>query len=102
MTYEEKQIKCRECNQFFAFTVGEQMYFSERGLVNEPKRCPNCRVLIRLLRSGKDTTEACKVNCATCGVVTTVPFQPRGYKPVYCNLCMQEKKAAMTKDLMAV
>lgn len=92
MTFEDKNITCRDCNGTFVFSAGEQQFFSVKGLVNEPKRCPNCRLVMRLQRSGEDSSRAAEVNCAECGKMTRVPFQPKGYRPVYCTYCFQNKK----------
>ncbi|MGH7684802.1 MAG: CxxC-x17-CxxC domain-containing protein, partial [Vulcanimicrobiaceae bacterium] len=31
--------------------------------------------------------------CSQCGRTAEVPFQPRGYKPVYCRECFQQKQS---------
>ncbi len=36
-------LYCRDCNQEFTFTTGEQEFFESRGLTNAPSRCPTCR-----------------------------------------------------------
>jgi hypothetical protein len=43
MEYHDKVLKCAECNAEFVFTAGEQMFFSDKGFKNEPKRCKNCK-----------------------------------------------------------
>jgi len=35
-------LRCADCGQQFIFTVGEQIYFSDKKL-SLPKRCPTCR-----------------------------------------------------------
>ncbi|HBW13533.1 MULTISPECIES: zinc-ribbon domain-containing protein [Proteiniclasticum] len=40
---EDKKIICRDCNNEFVFTVGEQEFYKEKGFENEPVRCPDCR-----------------------------------------------------------
>ena|SRR5688572_25793592 len=89
---EDKLLNCRDCHGTFVFTAGEQEFFAVRGLANEPKRCANCRLLLRMQRSGKDISTVAEVNCHTCGALTKVPFQPRGYSPVYCTLCYALKR----------
>jgi CxxC-x17-CxxC domain-containing protein len=32
------------------------------------------------------------VVCASCGQTTTVPFEPRGDRPVYCKSCYRPKQ----------
>jgi len=40
---EDKMLKCVDCQSEFTFTAGEQEFYSSKGFVNEPKRCPACR-----------------------------------------------------------
>jgi CxxC-x17-CxxC domain-containing protein len=92
MGFEDKSLTCRDCEKLFVFSGGEQEFFAAKGLVNEPKRCPNCRLLMRIQRNGEDVNRVAEVSCAECGVPTRVPFQPKGYRPVYCAYCFQTKK----------
>ncbi|HUV03678.1 MAG TPA: zinc-ribbon domain-containing protein [Armatimonadota bacterium] len=39
----DKILRCRECNQQFVFTVGEQEFYAQKGFQNEPGRCGPCR-----------------------------------------------------------
>lgn len=41
--FEDKTIKCIDCGEEFTFTAGEQAFYKEKGLTNEPKRCKECR-----------------------------------------------------------
>jgi CxxC-x17-CxxC domain-containing protein len=95
MQFTDRTLTCRDCNRPFVFSAGEQEFFSIKGLVNEPKRCPNCRLLMRMQRIGEDASRAAEVPCAECGQVTRVPFQPKGYRPVYCTYCFQTKKGEL-------
>ncbi len=47
---------------------------------------------MRVMRNGEDPTKTAEVNCAECGSPTRVPFQPKGYRPVYCSYCFRTKK----------
>jgi hypothetical protein len=49
---QDKTLTCGECGQEFTFTVGEQEFYSSRGLMNEPKRCSECRAARRRERQG--------------------------------------------------
>jgi len=104
MSFQNKELACRDCNKTFVFTAGEQEFFAQKGLINEPKRCPNCRILMRVQRNGEDPSRTAEVNCAECGSPTRVPFQPKGYRPVYCSVCFRTKKAETqnTGDTTAV
>ena len=39
----DNTLSCRDCNNEFIFTVGEQEFYKEKGFENEPVRCPDCR-----------------------------------------------------------
>lgn len=94
MTFTDRFLSCRDCSASFLFSAGEQEFFSTKGLTNEPKRCHNCRVLMKVRRSGKDEEATSEVTCAECNTPTRVPFKPSGYKPVYCSACFNAKKCA--------
>lgn len=95
MSIKNKNLICRDCQNVFVFSEGEQEFFNAKGLTNEPKRCANCRILIRMQRNGEDPKQTAEVNCAECGTPTRVPFQPKGYRPVYCSACFRTKKCTV-------
>lgn len=39
----DKTLICKDCNNEFVFTEGEQAFYKEKGFQNEPQRCPDCR-----------------------------------------------------------
>lgn len=41
--YEDKTIICKDCGKEFTFTAGEQAFYAQKGLTNEPVRCKECR-----------------------------------------------------------
>lgn len=94
MQFEDKTLTCTECGIEFVFSAGEQEFFHLRSLTNVPKRCPNCRLTLRFSRAGKDTTNLTEVACADCSRATRVPFKPKGYRPVYCNDCLAQRKTS--------
>jgi CxxC-x17-CxxC domain-containing protein len=85
MAFEDLTLRCRECSADFVWTAGEQLFFQEKGLLNQPQRCPNCRVLKRQGRIS--SRRMFDVVCAECGKPTQVPFEPREARPVYCSDC---------------
>lgn len=89
MALEDKTLVCVDCGKEFTFTVGEQEFYQSHSLVNEPKRCPECRVARRRERQGNPNQprQMYNVTCAGCGTETTVPFEPRNGRPVYCREC---------------
>ena len=41
--YQDKVLTCIGCGEEFIFTAGEQLFFADKGLKNEPKRCKPCK-----------------------------------------------------------
>ena len=97
MTFADKPLKCRECGADFVFTVGEQAFYAEKGLLNEPQRCPACRANRRRERAGGNPRIMHPVICAECGAETTVPFVPRNDRPVYCSQCYERMRASQSQ-----
>jgi CxxC-x17-CxxC domain-containing protein len=113
MEFFDKTLTCRECTKEFLFTAGEQEFYMQKGLLNEPGRCPECRIRRRVeamaSASGQaqaeevpvqepvatvvsSVKEVSEILCAECGKKTTVPFKPRLLKPVYCKSCFDKQK----------
>ncbi len=94
MAFADKSINCVECGSAFTFTGGEQEFYSQKGYMNEPKRCISCRANRRAQRTGVEAREMHPAKCAKCNVETRVPFRPRGDRPVYCSSCFATVSAA--------
>ncbi len=92
MSFEDKSLTCRDCGTTFVFTAGEQGFYLEKGLLNEPQRCSSCRANRRRDRSANGTREMTTVTCASCGGNASVPFVPRLDRPVYCSGCFEESR----------
>ncbi len=100
MAFADITITCRDCGKEFIFTAGEQEFYAQKGFLHDPIRCPECRrerkqsIAKRKQRSNDHQSPPresvrTEVICAACGKPTTVPFVPRGDKPVYCADCFQ-------------
>jgi CxxC-x17-CxxC domain-containing protein len=89
VSFEDKTLTCRDCGRDFTFTAGEQEFYESRGLMNEPRRCPECRSARRSSDGGRGPREMHDAICANCGKSTQVPFVPTGARPVYCADCFQ-------------
>lgn len=98
MEFDDRTLMCRECNQPFTWTAGEQQFYQEKGLVNIPVRCPSCRAA-RKAKQGLPERAQTEVTCAGCGATTTVPFVPRNGRPVYCSHCFDK---ARTQQALAL
>jgi CxxC-x17-CxxC domain-containing protein len=111
MSFADKQLVCRDCGNNFVFTAGEQEFYASKGLQNEPVRCPPCRSARKSNRltepeegyvrygvfasfGGRTPRQMHPATCAECGMMTEVPFQPRGDRPVYCSSCYNKIKGA--------
>lgn len=40
---KDKIIICKDCGKEFIFTVGEQEFYKEKDIQNDPVRCKKCR-----------------------------------------------------------
>jgi len=96
MDLQDKTLVCRDCGSNFIFTAGEQGFYIEKGLMNEPQRCSNCRANRRRERSNGGSREGSTITCASCGQEATVPFVPRLDRPVYCNDCFSGQREHAT------
>ncbi len=93
--FADRSISCVDCGEQFVWTVGEQVFFHDKGLKNEPKRCKPCKQAKndRLAAISASQVAGIKqkievnVTCAQCGQQTTVPFYPSQGRPVYCRSC---------------
>jgi len=93
--FQDRSISCIDCGESFLWTAGEQIFFHDKGLRNEPKRCKRCKqaknerlaaVSVAQSSGVKQRIEV-MVTCAQCGSQTTVPFYPSQGRPVYCRSC---------------
>jgi CxxC-x17-CxxC domain-containing protein len=100
LAFEDKNLTCRDCGATFIFTAGEQGFYLERGLLNEPQRCLSCRANRRRVRGDAAPGAAramTPVACSECGAQTAVPFVPRLDRPVYCNDCFSRVRAGAAR-----
>lgn len=100
--HEDRKIKCVDCGEDFTWTAGEQVFFHDKGLRNEPKRCKPCKqaknerlaAIAAAQSSGVRQRIEVSVQCAQCGQQTTVPFYPSQGRPVYCRSCFLAGRGA--------
>jgi len=73
----------RDAGYKIQFSAGEQQFFQEKGFTHEPKHCRECKAK----RAGGKAMRRIEthVNCAECGIDTTVPFEPTTGKPILCR-----------------
>jgi CxxC-x17-CxxC domain-containing protein len=103
MSFQDKSIQCSDCRTDFTFSADEQEQFTIRGYTNDPKRCPSCRRVRKSQQNGNNNYECSgyrsprqmfAAKCAECGKDTTVPFEPRNGRPVYCSDCYRKVRVS--------
>ena len=92
--FNDRQLQCRDCNEDFLFSAGEQRFFAEKGLTHEPQRCGTCRAAARQARE-PGVREYHAAVCGACGDQAKVPFAPRPDRPVYCSTCFDKVRAGL-------
>jgi CxxC-x17-CxxC domain-containing protein len=111
-TTEDKSITCVDCGEEFLFTAGEQAFYRERGLTNEPTRCKNCREKRKATRGSasgggggmgmgspmRSDRQMYPATCSNCGRDTEVPFMPTSGRPVLCRDCFNAAKPSMGRS----
>lgn len=55
--YADKTIVCKDCNNEFVFTAGEQEFYAQKGFENEPVRCKECRDKKKASRRNNNTRQ---------------------------------------------
>lgn len=98
MSYQDKNLACRDCSKEFVWTKGEQEFFAQKGF-GAPVRCPDCR---RKRKDAKPNTvsdigQTFEIVCQKCGKRGEVPFKPRNPAgAVLCSECF--KQSDLKKD----
>src|ERR1700730_9643895 len=107
--YQDRAIKCVDCTENFIWTAGEQVFFHDKGLKNEPKRCKPCKhaknerlaAIAAAQTSGVRQRIEVSVQCAQCGLQTPVLFSPSQGRPVYCRACFLAARGLETRAAQA-
>ena len=95
--FEDKTIECRVCGQEFIFSAGEQEFYQQKGLLNEPGRCPNCRQQRRLTMGGPMES----VRHARC-ISSPVPNVARKIECHSCRATTNQSTAASVLNVYAL
>ena len=85
--YQDRPIRCVDCNENFIWTAGEQVFFHDKGLKNKQAKNDRLAAIAAAQSSGVRQRIEVSVQCAQCGQQTTVPFYPSQGRPVYCRSC---------------
>src|SRR3989440_13061270 len=101
MALSDQTLVCRDCNEEFVFTAGEQEFYASHRLTNTPSRCPSCRAARKGqggYRGFPGPPQKYTTTCFCCGNEAQGAFQPPGGKPVFCSDCFQTPKAWRSSD----
>jgi CxxC-x17-CxxC domain-containing protein len=94
MNFQDKTLVCRDCGKDFVFSASEQEFYQKKGFENEPVRCPDCRALKKQrMNQDRPQRQMFEITCAECGKTDTVPFKPKGDRPVLCRDCFRKQRA---------
>ena len=91
MAFQDQTLTCKDCGREFVWTVAEQEFYQQKGFSNAPVRCKDCRAA-KKQRMGDKPRQSFNITCANCGKQDTVPFEPRGDKPVLCRDCFRQQR----------
>ncbi|RJQ38789.1 zinc-binding protein [Candidatus Microgenomates bacterium] len=93
MAFQDQTLVCRDCNKDFVWTASEQEFYQQKGFQNAPVRCQACRTLKKArMNDGGRPRQSFEITCSECNRKDTVPFQPRGDRPVLCGDCFRKQK----------
>ncbi len=97
--YQDITLNCVDCGKPFTFTASEQEFYASKGFDNSPKRCAACRAAKKARMDGGHSRssggfgggqrQSFPITCSRCGKQDTVPFQPKGDRPVLCRDCFR-------------
>lgn len=103
MQFQDQTLTCGDCGNTFTWTASEQEFYQKKGFTNPPKRCADCRAKKKTQfgdnnRGGGGSSfhsgprQSFPIKCSNCGKDDTVPFQPKGDRPVLCRDCFQKQR----------
>lgn len=97
MAFQDQTLTCRDCGNPFTWSASEQEFYQSKGFQNAPVRCPSCRQAKKARMEGgrggdRGQRQMYEITCSNCGRKDTVPFQPRGDRPVLCGDCFRKQR----------
>lgn len=105
MRFTSKTLTCSYCGTMFIFDREEQRSFAMQGYINNPRRCPRCRLGRKAGQGGgfgyyanfSTLRMMYPATCAECGIATEVPFEPLDERSVYCRRCRNSLRSASSR-----
>ena len=116
----DAELTCIDCGEIYLFSADDQNYYRSKGY-SSPVRCRPCRKAHKALKEAAaqqgaspqasediNTTESVPsaqtgypAICSKCGHPTTVPFEPRGDRPITCRDCYRRDGGGKTAGAQA-
>ncbi|PIP51255.1 zinc-binding protein [Candidatus Berkelbacteria bacterium CG_4_10_14_0_8_um_filter_35_9_33_8] len=98
---EDKIIQCRDCNNDFVFTGGEQEFYNSKGF-SAPMRCKDCRQKNKQSsntgREKKDNVFS-EITCRECKKTDRVPFAITGKgDDLLCSDCWKKQRETTSDE----
>lgn len=96
MDFSDKKLMCKDCGKEFIWSQGEQKFFADKGFINPPIRCSDCR---KKKKSGgapnNDRTnqaprELFQIKCSSCSKESEIPFKPQNPDNILCSECFEK------------
>lgn len=94
--FVDKTLQCKDCQNDFIFSAGEQKFFAEKDLKNLPARCPDCRQKRKVKE--QDDIAKYQIVCAQCGKKSKAPFEVDVDATFFCQHCFEIVKRKEEKD----
>jgi CxxC-x17-CxxC domain-containing protein len=92
---QDRELRCASCGEPFTWTAGEQSFFADKHLPNEPRHCHACQARRHVgPPATRPTLVTSEATCSQCGRPTTVPFKPLAGRPVFCRTCYRHRKSS--------
>lgn len=95
MEYRDKTLTCVDCQEPFVWLASEQLFYADRGFKNEPKRCRECKSKKFAPTGARERIQVAAV-CSQCGKQTTVPFEPKPGRLVFCGDCFKQRRQSLS------
>lgn len=94
MEYRDKTLTCLDCQKPFPWTASQQLFYADRGFKNEPRRCRECKARKFAPTGGRERVQVAAV-CSQCGQQTSVPFEPKPGRLVFCEACFKQRRQSL-------
>src|SRR5258708_15560479 len=101
MSFSDITLTCKDCGNPFVFTAGEQEFYQQRGLMNQPGRCSDCRAARKATGGGggasyRGRPPGCygveravlPATCSARGKEDPGPVQAHSHHPAFLSHCL--------------